>query len=385
MDNFFIFSMIKTSKWFNLILGLNLTLFTRPKRVIQVQNFVPVKTGLAAFGMSGKVFHAPLLQAHPGFELKSIVERKYRGAREHYPNVHVAHRFEELLADDSLEMIVVNTPEMTHYDLAKLVLEAGKHVIIEKPFTVYPEEAEELMTLAKSKGLILSVFQNRRWDGDFMTVQKVLSADLLGRIVSYEAHFDRYKEEIKEGTWKEERVTSAEIMYNLGAHLIDQVFQLFGKPGTVWADIGIQRTGGLVDDFYHLVLGYPRLHITLKSSYQVREPGPKYIMHGTLGSFLKWGMDPQEDQLKMGKNPQEDDFGLEGKKFWGKLNTSLGDMHFTGRIETEQGNYLAYYDNIARVIRNGEELIVKPEQSLDVIRIIRAAIESNEKGVRVEL
>ncbi len=350
-----------------------------------MQTFIPVKTGLAAFGMSGKVFHAPLLQAHPAFQLHSIVERKYRGVRECYPDIHVAHAFEDLLADDKLELIIVNTPEITHYELAKMALEAGKHVVVEKPFTVYPEEAEELIALANTKKRVLSVFQNRRWDGDFMTVRKVLSKNLLGRLVSFEIHFDRYKEEVKEGTWKEERVTGAEILYNLGAHLIDQVLLLFGKPGTVWADIGVQRTGGVVDDYYHLVLGYPGLHVTLKSSYQVREPGPRYILHGTDGSFLKWGLDPQEAQLKSGKNPSDEDFGLESKKYWGKLNTSVNGLHFTGRIESLKGNYMAFYDNIAEVIREGAEPAVQPEQAADVIRIIRAAIQSNEKGIRVKV
>ncbi len=352
---------------------------------MKVQNPVPVKTGLAAFGMSGKVFHAPLLQAHPEFQLRSIVERKYRGVRECYPDVQVVHNFEDLLADDKLELIIVNTPETTHYELAKMALEAGKHVVVEKPFTVYPEEAEDLIALSGSKKLMLSVFQNRRWDGDFMTVRKVLSENLPGRLVSFEAHFDRYKDKIKKGTWKEERITGAEILYNLGAHLIDQALLLFGKPGTVWADIGVQRTGGAADDYYHLVLGYPGLHVTLKSSYQVREPGPRYILHGTDGSFLKWGLDPQEEQLKARKNPLDDDFGLESKKHWGKLNTSIKGLHFTGRIESLKGNYMAFYDNIAQVIREGAELSVKPEQALGVIRIIRAAIESNERGIRVNV
>ncbi len=346
---------------------------------------VPIKVGLAAFGMSGRVFHGPLISAHPGFELRTIVERTYHGARDSYPDVRIVREFEDLLSDDSLELIVIDTPEITHYELSKKALEAGKHVVVEKPFTVYIEEAEELIALAESKGLVLSVFQNRRWDGDFITIQKLLSDNLLGRLVSYEAHFDRYKDQIKENTWKEERVTGSEILFNLGAHLIDQTFVLFGKPETVWADIGVQRTGGSIDDYYHLVLGYPGLHVTLKSSYQVREPGAKFILHGTKGSFLKWGMDPQEDQLKMGISPGSENYGIENKKYWGKLNTGIGDLHFTGRIETSHGNYLSYYDNIAHAIRDGSELFVKPGQSLEVIRIIRAAIESNEKGIRVEV
>ncbi len=345
----------------------------------------PIKTGIASYGMSGMVFHAPLLHVHPGFDIVKIVERSYKGSKERYPYVRVVESYEELLKDHDIELIIVNTPDVTHYEFCKMALEAEKHVIVEKPFTIKSSEAKELIGLAKEKKRIISVFQNRRWDGDFLTVKKVIEEQLLGRLVSFESHFDRYRNFIKPNTWKEERTVGAEQVYNLGSHMIDQAYDLFGLPQSVSAYIGIQRTGGKADDFYDIVMNYDDLHVNLKSSYLVREEGPRYIAHGTEGSFLKWGIDPQEDDLKAGKLPGGPKWGMEKKKLWGKLNTTISGLHVTGRIETIPGDYLAYYENIHDAIRNSTELAVKPEQSLDVIRIIEAAIESNRTGSVISL
>ncbi len=334
--------------------------------------------------MSGLVFHAPLLHVNPGFEIVKIVERSYKGSKERYPYVSIAKSFDELLKDDRLELIIVNTPDVIHFDYCKQALEAGKHVVVEKPFTILVEEANQLIELSQKQGKLLSVFQNRRWDGDYLTIKKVVKEKLLGRLVSFESHFDRYRNFIQPNTWKEEPSAGAEILYNLGAHMIDQAYDLFGMPNSVSADIGIQRTDGKVDDYYNVVLRYDDIHASLKSSYMVREEGPRFILHGTEGSFLKWGLDPQEADLKAGKYPNEPDWDLEPKKLWGKLNTDLNGLHFTGRIETMSGNYLSYYDNIYDAIRNNAELIVKPEQSLDLMKIIEGAIESNRLGNAVK-
>lgn len=340
----------------------------------------PIRTGIASYGMSGLVFHAPLLHVSPGFEIVKIVERSNKGSKERYPYVAIVRSFEDLLQDEEIELIIVNTPDATHYEYCKMAIEAAKHVIVEKPFTIKFEEAAELVELAKRKKRLLSVFQNRRWDGDFLTAKKVVQEKLLGRLVSFESHFDRYRNFIQPNTWKEEPNAGAEIVYNLGAHMIDQAYDLFGMPNNVSADIGIQRTGGKVDDFYNLVLRYDNLHVSLKSSYMVREEGPRYILHGTEGSFLKWGLDPQEEALKAGRYPNEPNWGAESKKYWGKLNTEFNGLHYTGRIETISGNYLSYYNNIYEAIRNNGELIVKPEQSLDLMKIIEGSIESSKIG-----
>lgn len=340
----------------------------------------PIKTGIASYGMSGLVFHAPLLHVSPGFEIVKIVERSNKGSKERYPYVSIVRSFEELLQDEEIELIIVNTPDATHYEYCKMAIEAGKHVIVEKPFTIKFEEAAELVELAKRRKQLLSVFQNRRWDGDFLTAKKVVQEKLLGRLVSFESHFDRYRNFIQPNTWKEEPNAGAEIVYNLGAHMIDQAYDLFGMPDDVSADIGVQRTGGKVDDFYNIVLRYDNIHVSLKSSYMVREEGPRYILHGTEGSFLKWGLDPQEEALKAGRYPNEPNWGAEPKKLWGKLNTEINGLHYTGRIETISGNYLFYYNNIYEAIRKNGELFVKPEQSLDLMKIIEGAIESSMTG-----
>lgn len=342
-----------------------------------------IKTAIASFGMSGRVFHAPLLQHNPAFDLATIVERSPKGSKDIYPQVQIAKSFDDLLSDDSLELIIVNTPDSTHFEYCKQALQAGKHIVVEKPFTVTVEEAEELIQLSKKKGLILSVFQNRRWDSDFLTVQKIVGQQMLGRLTSFESHFDRYRNFVKPNTWKEEQGTGAEILYNLGAHMIDQAYVLFGMPSKVFAEIGIQRTGGKVDDFYNLILKYEGLSVNLKASYLVREEGPRYILHGTEGSFLKWGLDPQEADLAAGKSPLAADWGIEPTHLWGKLNTELNGLHFTGRIESLPGRYMAYYDNIAQAIQKKEALVVKAEQSLEVMRIVEAAILSHQKGEMV--
>lgn len=344
----------------------------------------PIKTGIASYGMSGLVFQAPLLHVNPGFEIVKIVERSPKGSKERYPYVSITKSFGELLQDDQLELIIVNTPDVTHFEYCRQALQAGKHVVVEKPFTIHVEEAAQLIELSKKQGKLLSVFQNRRWDGDYLTVKKVVEEKMLGRLVSFESHFDRYRNFIQPNTWKEEPAAGSEILYNLGAHMIDQAYDLFGMPNSVSADIGIQRTNGKVDDFYYVLLRYNDIHVSLKSSYMVREEGPRYILHGTEGSFLKWGLDPQEADLKAGRYPNEPDWGMEPRKLWGKLNTNLNGLHFTGRIETIAGNYLSYYDNIFDAIRNGADLIVKPEQSLDLMRILEGAIESNRTGNMVK-
>jgi scyllo-inositol 2-dehydrogenase (NADP+) len=344
----------------------------------------PIKTGIASYGMSGLVFHAPLLHVNAGFELTKVVERSFKGSKERYPYVRVVRSYEELLEDEKLELIVVNTPDATHFEYCKLAIEAGKHVVVEKPFTMKSDEASALIELARKYQRVLSVFQNRRWDGDYLTVKKVIQDKILGRLVSFESHFDRYRNFIQPNTWKEEPNAGAEIVYNLGAHMIDQTYDLFGMPKSVSTDIGVQRTNGKVDDFYNIIMRYDDVYANLKASYLVREEGPRYIVHGTEGSFLKWGLDPQEADLKAGKYPDAPAWGAEPKKLWGKLNTETNGLHFTGRIETIPGNYLRYYDNIYTVIRDGKELIVKPEQSLDVMRIIEAAIDSNKSGNAVK-
>ncbi len=344
-----------------------------------------IQTGLASFGMSGKVFHAPILANHPGFCLSKIVERSKNEVKSRYPDIMSVRSFDDLLEDDNIELIIVNTPDPTHFEYTHKALEAGKHVIVEKPFTQTIGQGEDLLNLADKHNRVLSVFQNRRWDGDFLTVRKVLENQWLGRLVEFESNYMRYRNYIQPDTWKESALQGIGITYNLGSHMIDQAVVLFGMPEAVWADIDGMRNGSEVDDYYLIKLIYPEIKVTLKASYLVREEGPRYTLHGTFGSFLKYGKDPQEEMLKQGGSPSIPDWGKEPEACWGILNTEINGMHVRGKVETVAGNYAAYYDNIYDVIRNRAELEVAPEQALNVIHLIEAAMESSRSGQCVEI
>lgn len=342
-----------------------------------------IKTALLSFGMSGEVFHGPLLQAHPRFEITKVFHRNLQKPVTHpFP---VTGEINEILADPSVELVVVNTPNETHHAYALQALQADKHVIVEKPFTVTVKEADELIGLAAKKQKVLTVFQNRRWDADFLTVRKVLNEGLLGKIVECEIHYDRFRNYIEQNTWKEIAKPGTGILYNLGSHILDQAFVLFGMPRYVDARIGIQRPGGQVDDYFDIRLDYGSFFTIVKSSYLVREQGPKFILHGTEGSFLKSGIDPQEQALKDKKIPGTEGWGTEGREWWGKINTTVHGKHLEGPYETVAGNYLNFYDNVYQVLREGRELAVKPEEARDVIRLIEACQESSRTRRAVKI
>lgn len=343
-----------------------------------------IKTGIFSYGMSGMVFHAPLLHAHTNFEIKKILQRNSDSLKEKYPYVEVARNKKELLDDPEIELIIVNTPDDTHYGFARESLEANKNVVVEKPFTLTVDEGEKLINLAHKNKSMLSVFQNRRWDGDFLTVKKVIEQKLLGRLVEYESHFDRYRNYIKDN-WKEDPDSKSGTLYNLGSHTIDQALVLFGMPKSVSADIRMLRAGARVDDSFDIRLEYPEIKVTIRGGYLMREQGPRYILHGTEGSFLKSGMDPQEERLTQGHLPDEPGWGTEPVNNWGILNTTINGLHFRGKIETLPGAYPDYYSNIYEVLVNGRELIVKPEESLNVIKIIQAAYDSSKLKKSIEL
>ncbi len=339
----------------------------------------PIVTAILSYGMSGEVFHAPLIDAHPGFKLKTILERKAEKSKQYYSLVNIARSIDEVMNDPEIELIVVNTPNDTHLNFTMRALEAGKHVIVEKPFTNTSQDSDKLIELAKKKQRMLSVFQNRRWDGGFITLKKIIDSGVLGKIVEYEAHYDRFRNYIAPNTWKEEAGPGSGILYNLGSHMLDQVLVLFGKPESVSAKIGIQRPGGRVDDFYDLRLSYKELNVIVKSSYLVREAGPIYVVHGVNGSFVKYGLDPQEEALKVHRIPGNPGWGTEPENYWGKLNTEIDGAPFEGKIETTPGNYLTYYQNIYEAIREGKALAVTGEDGKNVIRLIEACIKSNEE------
>lgn len=338
-----------------------------------------IQTAIASFGLSGQVFHGPLLQAHSGFEVRTILERTKNLSRKMFPVAHLARDYKEILNDPVVELIIINTPDFLHFPMTLEALKAGKNVVVEKPFTLKSDEARHLIEVALKKKLMLSVYQNRRWDGDFLTIKKVIGSDVLGKLVEFESHFDRYRNYIAQGTWKEEGDEYAGVLYNLGSHMVDQALVLFGMPKAVTAHLGIVRTGGKVADYYDIRLQYEGFATILKCSYMVREAGPRYILHGTNGSFLKWGIDPQEDLLKKGDKPFADGWGKEKEIWWGTLNAEINGIAVKGKVETVAGNYLSFYNNIYGVLRNGEPLAVQPEEALNVIRILELCLESHKQ------
>jgi predicted dehydrogenase len=345
----------------------------------------PIKTALCSFGMSGLVFHSPFLSINPGFNFYAVWERTKNEAQKKFSNVITYRSLEEMLADELVELVIVNTPNYTHYDYTKQALEAGKHVIVEKPFTATVEEAEELIALAKKQNKVLSVYQNRRYDSDYKTIKKVLDKKLLGEVVEAEFHFDRFREELSPKQHKEIPGPGTGVLYDLGAHIIDQALQLFGMPEKLFADIRIVRPVSKVDDYFEVLLYYPNLRVRLKASYSVREALPGYIIHGLKGSFIKAKTDVQEAMLQAGNMPGGKDWGTEPETEKGLLHTEIDGVEVRENIDSEQGNYDDYYSAIYEAIRNGQPLPVTAEEGKNVIRIIQTAFESSEAGKVISL
>lgn len=343
-----------------------------------------IKTGLASFGMSGQIFHAPFISTHPQFQLYKIVERSKELSKEKYPDACIVRSVEELVEDKEIELVIINTPDNTHYPYARLALEAGKHVIVEKPFTTTIEEGQELIALARKNGLMLSVFQNRRWDADFLTVKEVIEQQLLGRLVEFESTFPRYRNFIKAGTWKETGEAGGGLTYNLGSHLIDQAIQLFGMPKAVYADIATLRTDGIVDDYFLIHFIHPALspevRVTLKASYLMCEPEARFVLHGTSGSFVKYGFDKQEAALLAGELPSQSHWGEESEEEWGVLHRYENGKETLRKYPGVAGNYGAFYQNIYEHLRLRNPLLTNAEEVLNVIRVIEAAYQSGKEN-----
>lgn len=335
-----------------------------------------IKTALCSFGMSGKVFHAPFIHAHPGFEFTAVLKRTKNIAESIYPEVRTYRTLGEMLSDEEIELVIVNTPNATHFEFAKAALEAGKHVVVEKLFTSTYCEAKTLINLAKEKNKKLSVFQNRRWDSDYLTVKKVLDENLLGDIVEAEFHYDRFNEEISYKVHKETPGTGAGILPDLGPHLIDQALQLFGLPTAVFADDAMLRPVSKVPDYMELILFYHKLRVRLKGSYVVKEAVPAFVIHGSKGSFLKRRADVQEADLQAGIEPNTENWGKEPETAVGLLHTILHGAEIRKEVEAETGNYMKYYDSIYEAIVNNKPLPVTAEEGANVVKIVESAYKS---------
>lgn len=340
-----------------------------------------IKTALLSYGMSGKVFHAPFIELHPGFELIGSWERSKKLIQLDYPAVSSYATFKAIL-ESQADLVIINTPVATHFEYAKQVLQAGKHAIVEKAFTTTVSEAIELAGIAKAKGVKLAVFQNRRWDSDLKTVKQVLSEDLLGELVEAEFHFDRYNPALSPKHHKETTNAGAGILKDLGPHLIDQALYLFGFPTALFADIRTTRVHSVVDDWIDITLYYPNFRVRLKASFFIREAIPAYVLHGKNGSFLKPRGDLQEDELKGGKKPNLELWGTESKDKEGLLHTLKNGEIIRKNIPTLQGNYYDFFEGMYQAIVNKGFEPVTAIEGVQVMKIIEAAIQSNaEKKV----
>lgn len=340
-----------------------------------------LNVGLVGYGLAGRVFHAPIIESVDGLKLYKVYETKDKNIKHMnavFPEAIAVSDTEEIFNDKKVDIVVLAVVNTLHCSLAKKAIEHGKHVVLEKPFTITSKEADELISLAKEKGVLLTVNHNRRWDSDFLTVKKIKESGVLGDIVHYEAHFDRYRVDPKSGTWRESNLPGSGMLYDLGSHIINQAQCLFGNPIEVLGDIRVQREKAEIADEFTLLLNYGKFMVTLKSSMLVRELGPHYVMNGTKGSFVKYGMDVQEENLKAGAIPRNyEDWGKEPESIWGTLNAEMNGVNFRGKVESETGDYRKLYENLYRAVTQGEKLAVDPLEARDTIRIIELAEQSS--------
>jgi len=334
-----------------------------------------INVAIIGFGLSGRYLQAPFFETNPDFQLKMVVTSQ-QALQETYPHVTRADSLSDVLTDASIDLVSISSPNNTHFDYARQSLLAGKHVLVEKPFTVTVAEAETLVSLAAAQKRHLFVFQNRRFDSDFLTVKKVIESGSLGDLLRYEARFDRFKPLLNVKKWKETSAAGNGILYDLGAHLIDQSIGLFGAPQAVWGETYTQREGSSIEDAFDLRLDYGKLKVQLSASLLMREPTPRYLVQGTKGTFVKYGIDVQEDHLKAGMLPGDPGFGIESADFQGRVNTEIEGLGFRGKVETLPGNWQLLFQNIADVLLRDGEALIRLEEVLGQMRVIEGVVSA---------
>ncbi len=354
----------------------------------------PIKTAIIGYGLSGRLFHGMLLTALPTFEVTAIMTKdpqKQKQAKNDFPRAQIVEDEQVIFNDSTIELMIIATPNVDHFRLASKALRAGKHVVVEKPFTVSSMEAATLCHLASDFGKMLSVYQNRRFDGDFLTLQKVLASGQLGRIAHYESHFDRFRPHLKVKAWREDDLPGSGLLFDLGSHLIDQALVLLGRPHAVYCDLQNQR-GGAVDDAFSLHLYYDGFKAVLCASSLVKEPTPKFAVYGTNGAYVKYGFDPQESSLRAlseaSASPEEIKSTVSDLHFGKESNSAYGVLHVEDQrtiIETERGCYLDYYHGVAHAILENKKPPVTCEEGLAVIEIIEFALMSHAEGRKISI
>jgi scyllo-inositol 2-dehydrogenase (NADP+) len=343
-----------------------------------------IRVGLIGFGFAGRIFHSNAIEAVEGLELAAIVQRSGTEAATAFPHVRILPSVEALLEDTSIRLVVVATPNATHLPIARQCLLADRDVVIDKPFALTSAEAAELIQLARSRNRVLSVYQNRRWDGDFLTVRKLLDSDRMGRLVEFESHYDRFRQLPRLHAWREDGGPGGGVLFDLGSHLVDQAMVLFGVPQSVWGSVRVEREGARVDDAFDLNLQYPTgVSVWLRATCLAREPGARFTLNGTLGTFRKFGMDCQEAHLLAGDMFSSKPCGVEGAEHWGTLTLDEGGEPVSTRIPTEAGDYRGYYINLRDAMHGNAALEVTPLQAWRTMRVLEMAVESSRTGCTI--
>ena len=332
-----------------------------------------IRVGLIGYGYASKTFHAPLINGTPGMTLAAISSSDEGKVKADWPSTAVVGDPQQLFSDPSIDLIVIPTPNDTHYPLAKAALEAGKHVVVDKPFTVTLSQARELEALARRCGRLISVFHNRRWDSDFLTVKSLINDGTLGEVSYFESHFDRYRPEVR-NRWREQGGPGSGIWYDLGPHLLDQAISLFGLPVSLAVDLAQLRPGAHSTDYFHAVLAYPQRRVILHSTVLAAAETPRYIVHGSRASYIKYGVDPQEDRLKNGERLPQEDWGYDMRD--GVLTRIDGDERREESWLTTPGNYPAYYAGIRDALTGNGDNPVPVSQAIVVMELLEMGLES---------
>jgi predicted dehydrogenase len=332
-----------------------------------------INVALASYGMSGAVFHAPSLLVNPDFAIRKILERHKQKSKRRFPHAEIVRQYRDILDDPAIDLVVVNTPNAFHFEMARDALRHGKHVVLEKPLTTSVAEGEELLALARDEGLVLAPYQNRRLESGHKTVREILDRGLLGNVKLFETRIDRWRPGAGTKKWKEEPGPGAGLLYDLGAHLIDEALVLFGRPDTLYADLRVQRANGTVNDYFHLILNFGDLKAELKAGLIAREPAPWYVVHGDRGSYVKQHRDPQEQMLIDGILPGSGEWRDEDESQWGFVHDDSGRRRYPSR----PGAYHHFYENLYDVLSGRAELLVQPREALEVVRLIELAQTSH--------
>ncbi len=329
-----------------------------------------LKVALIGYGYAGSKLHAPLIKSVGELKLVGIYSNSAEKVWADLPDVTVSARMDNLLEQTNADLVVIATPNVTHFPLAKEALLAGKHVVVDKPFTLDTAQARELTALAKKRGLFLSIFQNRRWDADFLSVREVISADKLGELHSFESRFERYRPVVR-SRWREQAGDGSGLWYDLGPHLLDQVLQLFGPPLAIHADFTMQRQRAEAIDYFHVLLRYSKLRVILHASMLSANERPRFVLSGQKGSYTKFGTDLQEDALKLGKKPGNKNWGVDPLDGTLHLDTPLGLQSHS--VPNARGDYRLYYQGVCDAILRGAPNPVPPEDAVLGMQLLELA------------